>query len=171
MALVFAYGAAHLLGWTAPLFTVKDTLAIDATLILGLVAGVAAFVLFVCTAMIYASLRFLQEWHHWLTVANYTLFGLASGFTLAAAFSALAGRAPGGFLRHLGGDLHRAGLDHPRRLALPQRAHQGQDHAADRHRRAPYSDDAAGHGLHGRLLQHPRILPRQGGRHSSGPSA
>jgi DMSO reductase anchor subunit len=38
--------------------------------------------------MIYAAVRFLEEWHHWLTVANYTLLGLASGFTLAAAFSA-----------------------------------------------------------------------------------
>jgi len=91
MALVLAYGAAHLLGWTSPLFTIRDTLAVDATLILGLSASVAAFVLFVCTAMIYASLRFLQEWHHWLTVANYTLFGIASGFTLAAAFSAWQG--------------------------------------------------------------------------------
>ena len=88
MVLVAAYGAAHLLGWTTPLFTIRDTLAVDATLILGLLAGIAAFVLFVCTAMIYASLRFLQEWHHWLTVANYTLFGIASGFTLTAAFSA-----------------------------------------------------------------------------------
>ena len=91
MALVAAYGAAHLLGWTTPLFTIRDTLAVDVTLILGLLAGLAAFVLFVCTAMIYASLRFLQEWHHWLTVANYTLLGLASGFTLAAAFSAWQG--------------------------------------------------------------------------------
>lgn len=91
MVLVAAYGAAHLLGWTTPLFTIRGALAVDLTLALGLLAGIAAFVLFVCTAMIYASLRFLQEWHHWLTVANYTLLGLASGFTLTAAFSAWQG--------------------------------------------------------------------------------
>ena len=38
--------------------------------------------------MIYASLKFLQEWHTPLTVVNYTFLGLASGFMLAAAFSA-----------------------------------------------------------------------------------
>lgn len=91
MALVSAYGLVHYLGWTRPLLVVQDTLAIDASLVIGLLGSVAAFALFVCTAMIYASLRFLQEWHSPLTVANYTLLGLASGFTLAAAFSAWGG--------------------------------------------------------------------------------
>ena len=49
-----------------------------------------AFVLFVCTGMIYACLRFLREWHSPLTVINYTLMGGASGFTLAAFYAALA---------------------------------------------------------------------------------
>jgi len=35
--------------------------------------------------MIYACLRFLQEWHSPLTVLNFALLGLASGLTLAAA--------------------------------------------------------------------------------------
>jgi DMSO reductase anchor subunit len=47
-----------------------------------------AFALFVCTAMIYASLKFLAEWHSPLTVINYILLGGASGFSLAAAFAA-----------------------------------------------------------------------------------
>ena len=47
---------------------------------------VLAFALFLCTAMIYACLRFLREWHSPLTVINYTLLGGASGFTLAAAW-------------------------------------------------------------------------------------
>jgi DMSO reductase anchor subunit len=59
--------------------------------LLGIVGSLVSIVLFVCTAMIYASVRFLQEWHSPLTVANFTLFGLASGFTLAAAFSARSG--------------------------------------------------------------------------------
>ena len=48
--------------------------------------------LFLCTAMIYACLKFLQEWATPLTVANFFLLGSASGFTLAAALAAA--RAP-----------------------------------------------------------------------------
>jgi DMSO reductase anchor subunit len=91
LLLVFFYGVLHFTGWTPVLFTLREGSAIDLSLMLGLVAGLAAFLLYISTAMIYASLRFLQEWHHWLTVANYLLFGLASGFTLAAAFSAWQG--------------------------------------------------------------------------------
>ena len=42
---------------------------------------------------IYACVKFLQAWATPLTVVNYTLFGLASGFMLAAAF-AKAGAVP-----------------------------------------------------------------------------
>ena len=35
--------------------------------------------LLVCTAMIYACLRFIQEWAHPLTVVNYVLIGLCFG--------------------------------------------------------------------------------------------
>jgi DMSO reductase anchor subunit len=44
--------------------------------------------LFLCTAMIYTCLKFLQEWATPLTVANFFLLGAASGFTLAAALAA-----------------------------------------------------------------------------------
>ncbi len=91
MALVFLYAVVHLFGWTQPLFTVAATLPVDLSLILGLLASVVAFALYVCTAMIYASLKFLKEWHTPLTVFNYTFLGLASGFMLAAAFSAYKG--------------------------------------------------------------------------------
>ena len=47
----------------------------------------ACLALFVCTAMIYACLRFLQEWATPLTVVNFLLLGTASGFTLAAVFA------------------------------------------------------------------------------------
>jgi DMSO reductase anchor subunit len=81
MACVFAYGLGHALGW--PASGPAGTLAIGA---LGIVLCAA---LFVCTAMIYACLRFLQEWHSPLTVVNYVLFGCASGLMLAAGFAAL----------------------------------------------------------------------------------
>ena len=35
--------------------------------------------LWVCTGMIYKCIRFIGEWAHWLTLANYALIGLASG--------------------------------------------------------------------------------------------
>jgi sulfite dehydrogenase (quinone) subunit SoeC len=76
MAAVFAWGAAHWLGWP--------------TRALGAAGVLLAIALFVCTAMIYACLRFLQEWHSPLTVVNYLVLGCASGFTLAAAYAAWA---------------------------------------------------------------------------------
>lgn len=91
MALAFAYGVAHWLGWTQPLFTLGGSIPVDATLLIGLVGTLASFALFLCTAMIYASIRFLQEWHSPLTVLNFTFLGLASGFMLAAAYSAYLG--------------------------------------------------------------------------------
>jgi DMSO reductase anchor subunit len=50
-----------------------------------------AAVLWYCTAMIYACLRFIEEWAHPLTLVNFALLGLSSGFVLASALAALAG--------------------------------------------------------------------------------
>ncbi len=91
MFFVALYGVLHYVGWTQPLFVIADTLPVDATLIVGTLAMIAAFALFLCTGMVYACMKFLQEWASPLTVANYTLLGLASGFTFAAAFSAYIG--------------------------------------------------------------------------------
>ncbi|WP_456405897.1 dimethyl sulfoxide reductase anchor subunit family protein [Thiolapillus sp.] len=91
MFLVAAYAAVHYFGLTRPLFTVQEVIEVDASLILGVLGAVAAFALYVCTAMIYASIKFIEEWHSPLTPVNFTLFGLASGFMLAAAFSAWKG--------------------------------------------------------------------------------
>jgi DMSO reductase anchor subunit len=55
---------------------------------LGAAAALLCLALFVCTAMIYASVRFLQEWASAFTLVNYTLLGLASGCTLACALAA-----------------------------------------------------------------------------------
>ncbi len=54
-------------------------------------AIVGAVALWYCTAMIYACLRFIEEWAHPLTVINFTLIGLASGLLLACALAALSG--------------------------------------------------------------------------------
>jgi DMSO reductase anchor subunit len=50
--------------------------------------GLAAL-LWLCTAMIYACLRFIEEWAQPLTIVNFILLGLASGFVLASALAAL----------------------------------------------------------------------------------
>jgi DMSO reductase anchor subunit len=80
MAGVFVYGSAHWLG-------------LDSTKWIGAFTVLACLTLFVCTAMIYASVRFLQEWASALTLVNYLLLGCASGLTLATALAAITGNA------------------------------------------------------------------------------
>lgn len=75
MAGLAGWALAHLMGSTA-------------SGVIGLLTAAVCIALFVCTAMIYASLRFLQEWASAYTLVNYTLLGLASGCTLAAAMAA-----------------------------------------------------------------------------------
>jgi DMSO reductase anchor subunit len=87
MAAIFGWGAIHYSGWNPLLFTFRGTFGIDLSMALGAVATLFAFLLYVCTGMIYACIKQLQEWASPLTVINYTLFGLASGFMLAAAFA------------------------------------------------------------------------------------
>ncbi len=54
---------------------------------------IGAVALWYCTAMIYACLRFIEEWAHPLTIVNFTLIGLSSGLLLACALAALAGES------------------------------------------------------------------------------
>ena len=87
MLAVAVYGALHLLGGAAPLWTTAQGLAIPASLAVGALGTLLDFALFVCTGMIYACLPFLAEWRTPLTPLNYTLLGGASGFTLASALA------------------------------------------------------------------------------------
>jgi DMSO reductase anchor subunit len=80
MAATAAYGAAHYAGSPS-------------TLAVGALAFAACAALFACTAMVYASIKFFQEWASPWTLANFALMGCASGFTLAAGLAALT--APG----------------------------------------------------------------------------
>jgi DMSO reductase anchor subunit len=82
------YGLSHYLDINPVLFSIRETSEVDLSLLLGAVNTVLAFTLFLCTGMIYACIKFLQEWATPLTVVNYTLLGCASGFTLATAFAA-----------------------------------------------------------------------------------
>jgi DMSO reductase anchor subunit len=83
-----AYIALAALWWLAH-YTGADgalALALPWLIVLG------ALLLWFCTAMIYACLRFIQEWAHWSTVANFGLIGLASGSVLACALAASGGQ-------------------------------------------------------------------------------
>jgi DMSO reductase anchor subunit len=76
MALVAAYGYLRHAG-----------VANVATLWTGALGVAACAALFLCTGMIYACLKFLEEWASPLTIVNFTLLGCASGATLAAAWA------------------------------------------------------------------------------------
>jgi len=76
MALVAAYGVLHWFG------------RLQGALVAGGFAVLACIALFACTGMIYACLKFLQEWHTPLTVMNFILLGSASGLTAAASLAA-----------------------------------------------------------------------------------
>jgi sulfite dehydrogenase (quinone) subunit SoeC len=91
MMLVAFYSLSHYAGWTLSIMGIETGLPGDLTLLIGAIAVVATFALFVSTAMIYACIKFLAEWATPLTVLNYTLLGSASGFTLATAFAAYGG--------------------------------------------------------------------------------
>ncbi len=97
MASVALYGALHLFG-SAALPAPGSSVTLDASLAVGVLGTLLAFALFVSTAMIYACLRFLAEWHTPLTLANFTLLGMASGFTLATALAAFSTPRHVGFL-------------------------------------------------------------------------
>jgi DMSO reductase anchor subunit len=58
------------------------------------VAAIAlAALLWWCTAMIYACLRFIEEWAQPLTIVNFVLLGMSSGLVVASALAALRGAA------------------------------------------------------------------------------
>ena len=87
MALVFVYAVMHYFELDTVLYTSKAGTTLQLSLVVGTLGVIATFVLFICTGMIYAAVKFLQEWACSLTVINYLLLGTASGFTLTAAFA------------------------------------------------------------------------------------
>jgi DMSO reductase anchor subunit len=80
MAAVAGYAYAHYQG-------------MGATLLIGAGGAALCLALFLCSAMIYACIKFLQEWATPLTLINFTLLGCASGVTLAAALAAWRGES------------------------------------------------------------------------------
>jgi len=66
---------------------------VQITVLLGITGVILCFALFICTGMIYACLKFLQEWHTPFTPINYVLLGTMSGFTLAAVYASVSSPA------------------------------------------------------------------------------
>jgi DMSO reductase anchor subunit len=64
----------------------------EVTAFLPLAVIAVSALLWYCTAMIYACIRFIQEWAHPLTIVNYIVIGLASGLVLAGALSVASGQ-------------------------------------------------------------------------------
>ncbi|MGA0794693.1 MAG: dimethyl sulfoxide reductase anchor subunit family protein [Quisquiliibacterium sp.] len=81
MAVIALYGASH---WLVPG---------DSQMGLGLLGIVLSLALYLCTGMIYAVVKAIREWATPITVINFTLMGIASGFTLAAALAAISAPA------------------------------------------------------------------------------
>jgi len=97
MGTVFLYGLTHWFSWHMPTIELAGNRHIDITLILGALGTLLSFALFISTGMIYACLRFMQEWHTPLTPINFILFGGASGFLLASVFATFAAPELTGF--------------------------------------------------------------------------
>ncbi|MCI0507546.1 MAG: dimethyl sulfoxide reductase anchor subunit [Gammaproteobacteria bacterium] len=87
MFFVFLYGVLHYFDINPSVFGTAAFPETGLTIVVGSVGVAVCIALFICTGMIYACLKFLQEWHTPLTPINYTLFGMASGCTLAALYT------------------------------------------------------------------------------------
>ena len=93
MGSVLAFALIRMLGLDFDLFQI-GRITISLSLLTGFIAVLAILALFACTAMIYASLKFLRQWHSPLTVLNFFLMGTASGFTLASLMAVVVGSGP-----------------------------------------------------------------------------
>ena len=89
IGLTSLYGLIHYSGFNPIFITIgQNLIPIDLSIVVGALNTILVFTLFLCTGMIYACIKFLQEWATPLTVVNFTLLGSASGFTVATAYSA-----------------------------------------------------------------------------------
>lgn len=83
MATVFVYGVGQYFGGHES----SETIIRIATMVAGIFGVILCITLFICTGMIYACIKFMQEWASPLTLINYFLMGTASGLVLATLFS------------------------------------------------------------------------------------
>lgn len=87
MSMIFLYAMLKLTGNETIVYYLANGTPVGLDIVIGYVAIFTLLLLFLCTAMIYTTLKFLQQWHSPLTVLNFLLMGSASGFTLATTMS------------------------------------------------------------------------------------
>ena len=87
LVLIFIYALLKFLSNHDVMIVLGNGYPVEWSTAVGFFAVFAVFALYLCTAMIYACLKFLRQWHSPLTALNFLLLGSASGFTLAAALS------------------------------------------------------------------------------------
>ena len=92
IGMTFIYIAFQYFGWDADLYGWGVPGQLPLTV--GVIGVVASLGLFLCTGMIYAAVKFLQEWATPLTVVNYFILGTASGFSCATVFASYKGAQP-----------------------------------------------------------------------------
>jgi sulfite dehydrogenase (quinone) subunit SoeC len=83
MLLIAVYTLLKYMDNQTVLFSLANDRAINVSFAIGFLACFAVILLYLCTAMIYACIKFLRQWHSPLTILNFLLMGLASGSTLA----------------------------------------------------------------------------------------
>ena len=89
MGMAFIYAVVHWFKLQPVLLTFSNEKSLDLTMAVGFVAAGSALLLLIVTGMIYACVRFIREWSSSWTVINYSVLGLASGFTFATAYAGL----------------------------------------------------------------------------------
>ena len=87
MGMIFLYVVLQLTGNQTVVYDLANGTPVGLDMVIGYVAIFAVLLLFLCTAMIYTTLKFMPQWHSPLTVMNFLLMGSASGFTLATTMS------------------------------------------------------------------------------------
>ncbi|MBC8269971.1 MAG: dimethyl sulfoxide reductase anchor subunit [Rhodospirillaceae bacterium] len=87
MAIITLYGGLHWLEYRPVLMTFGNMKDLDLTMATGYLGAALVMALFICTGMIYACMKFIQQWASPLTVLNFSLMGSASGFALATAYA------------------------------------------------------------------------------------
>lgn len=85
------WGILHYKGFHPIVFSPTDKVHVSLSMAVGLMAAGLAMLLYLSTGMIYAAVKFIQEWATPLTVVNYTILGIASGFSLATALASWLG--------------------------------------------------------------------------------
>ncbi len=87
MGLIFIFTLLKLVDDGTVVYLLTNGNPVHLDMVVGYAATFAVLFLFLCTSMIYTTLKFLRQWHSPLTVLNFLLMGSASGFTLATAMS------------------------------------------------------------------------------------